>query len=250
MTNNGRSRIKEFIVNVSAFNSKPSLDLFQAPLFFFSTDKENRLVYLSPSFQGVLGYPVDSQLGQSLAPLLVSGHPLNVELASNEWKEFYAQSEEVTKLRAFKTDHGVVKLLSIRSYSEQKPDGSVVNHVIAQDVTNSFGFSVEMKQRFERLAAMENKLSVREKQVLGRVIAGDLNKVIARKLNVSERTVEGIRSRLIKKYEVNSIATLIRTVTEYEVLVEMFSQSNAVDSLLLTPVTRQHRQSVLHDNDS
>ena len=53
-----------------------------------------------------------------------------------------------------------------------------------------------------------NQLSVRERQVMERVLAGKLNKVIADELHVSMRTVEVHRSSLFEKMGVKTAVEL------------------------------------------
>ncbi|APZ95394.1 response regulator transcription factor [Fuerstiella marisgermanici] len=53
-------------------------------------------------------------------------------------------------------------------------------------------------------------LSPREMQVLKRVVAGDSNKLIARKLFISEKTVEKYRSNLMHKLQVRTVPDLMR----------------------------------------
>lgn len=68
----------------------------------------------------------------------------------------------------------------------------------------------------ERLAADRDarerfaRLSEREREVLGRVVAGLTNKEIGRALSLSPRTVETHRANLSQKLEAESLAQLIR----------------------------------------
>jgi FixJ family two-component response regulator len=54
------------------------------------------------------------------------------------------------------------------------------------------------------------KLTAREFEVLRHVIAGQLNKQIACKLDISEKTVKVHRARVIEKMAVHSVAELVR----------------------------------------
>lgn len=65
-------------------------------------------------------------------------------------------------------------------------------------------------QRAAIAAAQIKMLSPREHDVLREVVAGNANKVIARRLDVSEKTVEKHRSSLMKKLRVRSVAELVR----------------------------------------
>jgi FixJ family two-component response regulator len=54
------------------------------------------------------------------------------------------------------------------------------------------------------------KLTDREREVLNHLLLGKLNKEIANELNVSQRTVEGHRSRIREKMHARGIADLFR----------------------------------------
>ncbi len=59
-------------------------------------------------------------------------------------------------------------------------------------------------------------LSERERQVLDRVIAGQPNKVIARELGISPRTVEIYRAKLMTKMQADNLASLVRMALAVE----------------------------------
>lgn len=63
----------------------------------------------------------------------------------------------------------------------------------------------------ERIAA----LSLRERQVLDRVVAGKLNKTIADELEISIKTVELHRARMMDKMQTKSLAELIRMTARH-----------------------------------
>lgn len=60
------------------------------------------------------------------------------------------------------------------------------------------------------IASRLEKLTDRERDVLDQLLMGKLNKEIANELNVSQRTVEGHRSRIREKMHARGIADLIR----------------------------------------
>lgn len=55
-------------------------------------------------------------------------------------------------------------------------------------------------------------LSPRERQVLDKVIAGKPNKIIASDLNISNKTVEAHRARVMEKMQARSLAELLRHI--------------------------------------
>jgi len=54
------------------------------------------------------------------------------------------------------------------------------------------------------------RLTPREKQVLALVVEGDANKIVADRLNISERTVEIHRAHVMEKMHATSLAHLVR----------------------------------------
>lgn len=66
------------------------------------------------------------------------------------------------------------------------------------------------KVLLERVA----NLTPREREVLVLLSRGQSNKLIARALNISPRTVEGYRARLMEKLEAKSVAELVRIVEQ------------------------------------
>lgn len=61
-------------------------------------------------------------------------------------------------------------------------------------------------------------LTLQERRVLALVLQGELNKAIARKLGVSERTVERDRSRMMSKLDVKSVAQLVQKLSVSKLL--------------------------------
>ena len=72
---------------------------------------------------------------------------------------------------------------------------------------------VDRQQLNDKIAS----LTEREQQVFHRVANGEMNKVIAMDLAISERTVEVHRSQVMKKLKVRTLAQLVRIKMELEV---------------------------------
>jgi len=70
----------------------------------------------------------------------------------------------------------------------------------------SRGERLQSRQRAERLAT----LTQREREVLARVVAGKVNRIIAEEMEISIKTVEAHRARIMEKLAVDSVAELVK----------------------------------------
>jgi RNA polymerase sigma factor (sigma-70 family) len=75
------------------------------------------------------------------------------------------------------------------------------------------------RKRFERrasLAARLSRLTAREREVMEAIVAGLANKAIAAKLEISPKTVEAHRARIMTKMKADSVADLVRASLEFD----------------------------------
>lgn len=72
----------------------------------------------------------------------------------------------------------------------------------------------EQRRRRQELSRRLEALSEREKEVLGHVVLGKMNKEIAAELNINLRTVKLHRTNLSRKLNVQSVAELTRLADE------------------------------------
>jgi FixJ family two-component response regulator len=87
------------------------------------------------------------------------------------------------------------------------------NQVLLERVQRAVERSVRAeRQRAKQAKVMQQwkKLTLRERQVLDMVVAGETNKVIAGRLGISEKTVEVHRSKVIEKMKAKSLADLMK----------------------------------------
>jgi FixJ family two-component response regulator len=71
---------------------------------------------------------------------------------------------------------------------------------------DSRGERAQARRRAERLAT----LTQREREVLDRVIAGKVSRIIAEEMQISLKTVEAHRARIMEKLAVDSVAELVK----------------------------------------
>ena len=80
-----------------------------------------------------------------------------------------------------------------------------INEALAHDAGNR-------KNRMDNQKALEGiaSLTPREKEIFDRITDGQMNKVVAAELGISERTVEVHRAQAMKKVGVRTLAQLVR----------------------------------------
>lgn len=81
----------------------------------------------------------------------------------------------------------------------------IIAHMVVQ-AQDKASIAEQQKNHQELLA----RLTSREQQVLGRIVAGRLNKQIADDLNISIKTVEAHRANIMEKLEVTTVADLMK----------------------------------------
>lgn len=105
----------------------------------------------------------------------------------------------------------------------EKPfNGSVFLERVQQAVEQGRRAS-RQRQSAERLQEQLDGLSRRERQVLAMLVDGMLNKQIAQKLGLSEKTVSAHRTRLQEKMHVTTIVELVQLIDRYKLKVPRVS---------------------------
>lgn len=74
----------------------------------------------------------------------------------------------------------------------------------------------EMLHRREEIARRWSELTPREQDVARLIAAGEANKVVAAQLQISERTVEVHRARVLQKMETRNLAQLVQVIMQLE----------------------------------
>jgi FixJ family two-component response regulator len=98
--------------------------------------------------------------------------------------------------------------------------------------------SAELSSIQERLS----RLTPREREVLGHVVAGRLNKQIAGDLGTVEKTIKVHRARMMKKMDVRSVADLARLAEKAGVSVRDARDQNTQPFILARRPTRSSPQ--------
>jgi FixJ family two-component response regulator len=150
-------------------------------------------ILLDIRMPGTSGLEVQKQLhdrGNSMPIIFITGHgdvPMAVEAMQSGAFDFIQ--------KPFRDQDLMDRVSQALSQSEQHREASEQK--------------VEVGQRYE-------SLTPREKEVMGCVVKGQANKVIAMDRNVSQRTVEIHRARVMEKMQARSLADLVRMSIQIE----------------------------------
>jgi FixJ family two-component response regulator len=94
-------------------------------------------------------------------------------------------------------------------------------HVMLERIQRALAQDREQRESiaaWEEFACGMADLTDKERETLDMLLEGAANKVMAARLDISERAVEMRRASVMKKLQVASLAELIRRVTQYELL--------------------------------
>lgn len=173
---------------------------------------------------GVFRCATDGRLLEANAPVLalLGADALNAAcsvrlaslLGSNEdWLAFLQDAVESGRRQEREIEvheeDGIVSHFRLSVVPARTSDGKTVIDGLAEDITARKRSEAEVRRAAVASARM-TLLSSREKQVLDAVVAGKANKVIARDLQISEKTVEKHRANLTRKLQAKSVAQLVR----------------------------------------
>jgi FixJ family two-component response regulator len=92
----------------------------------------------------------------------------------------------------------------------QKPFDEVKLVSLVERMLDHARQSFSVHQQAVNRDALLSKLTLRESQVLERIVAGRLNKQIADDLGISIKTVEAHRANIMEKLNANTVADLLK----------------------------------------
>ena len=118
----------------------------------------------------------------------------------------------------FLTGHGDVHL-AVRAMKAgafdfiEKPFNDQLLLDLVQKAIKSDEETASVRDELGKIQERLNSLTSRERQVLDGVVDGGSNRLIAEELELSEKTIEFHRSKMMEKMEAGSLAELIQMVT-------------------------------------
>jgi len=121
----------------------------------------------------------------------------------------------------FLTGHGDVHL-AVRAMKAgafdfiEKPFNDQLLLDLVQKAINHGAETAALHGELGEIKFRVEKLTARERQVLDGVVAGGSNRSIAEELNLSEKTIEFHRSKMMEKMAAESLAQLIQMITTFD----------------------------------
>jgi FixJ family two-component response regulator len=91
-----------------------------------------------------------------------------------------------------------------------KPFDDVAILDAVQRAVESSGMALARLEQLQLLKDAYGSLTAREREVMGQIVAGLMNKQIAANLSISEMTVKVHRAKVMKKMRVDSVAALVK----------------------------------------
>ncbi len=85
----------------------------------------------------------------------------------------------------------------------------VLLDLVNRAVAHNLSVGEELQERAD-LRERHDSLTTREQQVMALIVDGEANKVIAYKLDISDKTVEAHRAKVMRKMSARSLAELVR----------------------------------------
>ncbi|MBB3208988.1 PAS domain S-box-containing protein [Rhodopirellula rubra] len=175
-------------------------------------DVDGNIVKTNQVAANMFGYEPEELVGVGIFELI--GESSKQSLASNFKKRADGVSEATEYRVKHRDGHEVWVLVSSRPLYDDLGDFCGTRNTVI-NITHR-KFAEELTRKAEIAKAKLDMLSDRERSVFSLVAAGQMNKVIAKRLDVSEKTVERYRSSVMKKLGVKGIAELVRIALEAE----------------------------------
>lgn len=183
-------------------------------LVLYTHDKERRVTYISESASRVFEVDIDQWKRKNYV-LLLTNHAWNDEyvIAANN----SVPTDDVQILRCeILSDRGRRIPLEVRRkgvvlHGECIGTIGITRRISAEEIScQVLNRLFKKSEDLQVMIARWETLTSSERDVVQLVVDGAMNKMIARKLNIAERTVEARRSKIMRKLELNSVPDLVR----------------------------------------
>lgn len=182
-----------------------------------TVDSLQTVLFINPVAEGMFHLKKEACIGRPLVEVFAGEEALSAWSELENWVQDALRKKEILRQAnlSFQTSQGRVILdLCIAPLQNQLDESSGAALVLSDKTEQS-----QMQQMLssEQPPHPEAPLTLREKQVLQRMVAGEATKTIATHLNISPRTVEFHRYNLMRKLNLHDIPSLVRYALTHQV---------------------------------
>ncbi|WP_047817050.1 PAS domain S-box protein [Rhodopirellula islandica] len=192
------NQYREIVVNNTEGNAVLNLD--------------GKILQVDENFASMLGRQSETLNGLNICELAEAE---SAELIDQ--RMLHRNHSEAHEVRITHADGHLVWLLLTCSPLANDSDQFVGIQARALDITHRKHLEL-LTKRAAKAKARLRRLTNREREVLQQIVEGSMNKVIANRLDISEKTVERHRSNLMKKLNAQSVAELVKISLTAEIM--------------------------------
>ncbi|EMI52348.1 PAS domain S-box protein [Rhodopirellula sallentina] len=175
-------------------------------------DTEGKIIKTNQVAANMFGYEPEELVGKGIFEMI--GETSRDDLSENFKKRADGIAEAVEYRVKHRDGHELWVLVSSHPLFDENGTFTGTRNVVL-NITHR-KIAEELARKADVAQAKLAMLSERERDVFALVVEGLMNKVIARRLDVSEKTVERHRSNLMKKLGVRGVAELVRIAMDAE----------------------------------
>jgi PAS domain S-box-containing protein len=177
-----------------------------SPAGIYHADADGSCKWVNEQWSAMTGYPAKTALGSGWLQAI---HPDDRDKLRNEWTRTPKEQRGifVCEYRYLRPD-GSVRWVLGRATQERDPKGKLIGYIgVSVDITE---LRKATPQDVPSPGETPPELTAREREVAGLLADGKSNKQVAARLEISVRTAEAHRARIMRKLRVGSLAALVR----------------------------------------
>ncbi len=185
------------------------LEAANVECFIFSMSADGVIQYVSESVEKMLGYSAQEMVGKEFSSFLTE-NARNESVRAACWKTIPNEAVRCScELQTNSQQPVSVKMLNCGVFEDDALVGLV--GLVQPDAAGQ-GSSLSDSKSVERarVQALADQLSKTEREVVELVVAGHMNKSMAKMLGVAVRTIEARRARAMAKLQVRSLPDLVK----------------------------------------
>lgn len=186
------------------------LDAANIECFIFSMSADGVIQYVSESVEKMLGYSAHEMVGKEFSSFLTA-NPRNEAVRNACWKTIPNQAVRCScELETSSQQPMSVQMMNSGVFEDDALVG-LVGFIQPERVGEaSRPLSDSKSEERARVQALADQLSKTEREVVELVVAGHMNKSMAKMLGVAVRTIEARRARAMAKLQVRSLPDLVK----------------------------------------